>query len=193
MLGAIRVDYIGTGPRLSEQGWKDTPRMSVQNGGHGVSSDSEYNFGLDTSTVGALRINRLLSLLSDDELSGFLGIGHWVTFEEDEIVSRQGEHVSDVLFIVEGRARAEVHSNGDSNLSAVVNFPRPGEDIGLLSLLDGAPHSSTVTAVEQIRALSIPLAALRMHLRSRVEWYRTLAEIAVERLRTSGLLLQGFL
>lgn len=148
---------------------------------------------VDGSEIANLRLNRLLRTMSDDDLSAFVASGRWVKHDEDKIVSRQGEPVGNVLFIVKGRARAEVVGSGVSPFRAVVNFLRPGDDVGILSLIDGSPHSATVTALEDILALSVPLSDLRNRLRSRDDWYRIFAEIAVQRLRTSGLWLQGLM
>ena len=145
------------------------------------------------AAIRELRSNRLLRDINDNEINSFLGIGRWVTFKEAEVVSKQGAPVDEVLFIVEGRARAEVVGNGDSTYKAVMDFPGVGDDIGLLSLVDGAPHSATVTALEDLRALSVPISSLRMRLQVRQDWYKLLAEIAVERMRHSGLWIQALM
>ena len=147
----------------------------------------------DSSMMKELGLNRLLRSISENEIDGFLSVGEWVEIAEGEVVSKQGDPVKDVLFIVSGRARAEIGGSSESTFKAVVSFPGTGDDIGLLSLVDGAPHSATVTTLEDMRALSVPMSALRMRLRSRQDWYRILAEISVERLRTSGLWLQSLI
>jgi CRP/FNR family transcriptional regulator, cyclic AMP receptor protein len=147
----------------------------------------------DSLMMKGLNLNRILRSISENEIEGFLTVGEWVEFDEGEIVSKQSDPVTDVLFIVSGRARAEIGGGGESTFRAIVSFPEAGDDIGLLSLVDGAPHSATVTALEDVLALSVPMSALRMRLRSRQDWYRILAEISVERLRTSGLWLQSLM
>ena len=148
---------------------------------------------VDSYSLKQLNLNRILRSISENEIDGFLSVGEWVNFAEGHTVSRQGDPVKDVLFIVSGRAKAEIGGGGESTFKAVVSFPEAGDDIGLLSLVDGAPHSATVTTLEDMRALSVPMSALRMRLRSRQDWYRILAEIAVERLRTSGLWMQSLM
>ena len=147
----------------------------------------------DSPMMKGLNLNRILRSISENEIEGFLSVGEWVEFGEGEIVSNQGDPVQDVLFLVSGRARAEIGGGGESTFKVILSFPAAGDDIGLLSLMDGAPHSATVTALEDMLALSVPMSALRMRLRSRQDWYRILAEISVERLRTSGLWLQSLL
>ena len=147
------------------------------------------------AAVSGLRLNRLLGSLADHEFFQVISSGRWVRFRQDEVVSHQARPVDHILYIVEGRAKAEVSApvTANSPFRAVVNLLVPGNDVGLLSLVDVALHSATVTALEDIDALSIPLSVMRSHLRSHPEWYRILAEIAVDRLRTSGLWLQALM
>lgn len=153
----------------------------------------DHDVEADSSSLEQLNLNRILRSISENEIDGFLSVGEWVDFAEGQTVSRQGDPVKSVLFIVSGRAKAEIGGGGDSTFKAIVSFPGTGDDIGLLSLVDGAPHSATVTTLADMRALSVPMSALRMRLRSRQDWYRILAEIAVERLRTSGLWMQSLM
>lgn len=147
----------------------------------------------DDIDIVTFRANRLLRGISDRELFQILKGGETVTFKQDEQVTHQSTPVTSVLFILEGRARAEVSGPTQSSLRAVVDFLRPGDDIGLLSVVDGAPHSATVIALDDIKAISVPVLTLRTYLSNHEEWYRTLAEIAVERLRTSSVWLQAFM
>ena len=162
---------------------------------HNIDDLVQFRGGVevDSSMMKELSLNRLLRSISENEIDGFLSVGEWVEIAEGDVVSRQGDPVKDVLFIVSGRAQAEIGGGSESTFKAVVSFPSTGDDIGLLSLVDGAPHSATVTTLEDMQALSVPMSALRMRLRSRQDWYRILAEISVERLRTSGLWLQSLM
>ena len=163
--------------------------MSVEQGIHVAHSLN----GFSSSDLSALRGNHMLHTLGDEEVPHLLGVGQWVKFEQDEIVSRQGTPVIEVLFLVEGRAKAEVSTPANGTFTAVLNLLKPGDDIGLLSLVDGAPHSATVTALELLLALSIPTTTLRTPLQTHVEWYRVLAEVAVSRLRNSSVWLQALM
>jgi CRP/FNR family transcriptional regulator len=137
------------------------------------------------------RANRLLRTFEGQEQTRLFNAGHWVIYRPKQVVSRQSEIVEAILFIVEGKARAEVSSPQTSSRFAVVNLLGPGDDVGLLSLVDGAPHSATVTALTELRAVSIPFRELRERLIANPDRYRVLAEIAVERLRLSGGWLQA--
>ena len=134
-----------------------------------------------------LRRHVLLRGMRAGERSRLLGAGHWVLFQRDQVISRQTSPVDEVLFIVEGSAKAEVSSAAAGAGDSVgVSFVGPGDDIGLLSVVDGARHSATVTALDEVRAFSLPVGVIKSCLGSSADWNRRLAQIAVARLRTSA-------
>jgi CRP-like cAMP-binding protein len=94
---------------------------------------------------------------------------------------------------IKGRARAELSAAETGAPVAVVSFLGPGSDIGLISILDGAPHSVTVRAVENLLVAAVPVGAMADLLHRHPEWYVTLAHLAVSRLRVSGAWLQKLL
>ena len=141
----------------------------------------------------ALKANRMLHTLGDEEIPVVLDAGQWVMFEPEETVCRQATPVGEILILADGRAKAEVSGASNGKFTAVLNLLKPGDDIGLLSLVDGAPHSATVTALEHLRALSVPMANMRGLLQAHPEWYRVLAEVAVSRLRNSSVWLQALM
>ena len=65
--------------------------------------------------------------------------------------------------------------------------------MGLLSLLDGSPHQSSVVAMGRLKALVVPLRVMERHLGAHPEWHRVIAERAVARFRASSLWLQALL
>ena len=137
--------------------------------------------------------NRLFSTLSPDEYMQLAAIAKSEAFSEGEVLTRQGESVTSVHFIRQGRARAELSNhNGEAPL-AVINFLGPGSDIGLISIVDGAPHSATVRAMEEVRTTEVPLEFMQGLLARHPEWYVTLTEVAIARLRTSGAWLERLL
>ena len=158
-----------------------------------VSSATKGQVAGSSSASAALKANRLLRTLPANELTRLISGGRWVTLKQDEVISRQSDPVEVVLFIAEGRAKAEISAPVRAGYKAVVNFLGPGDDIGLLSLVDGAPHSASVIALEDVHAVAVPVTVVRDYLNSHPEWYRVLAEIAVSRLRTSGLWLQALI
>lgn len=143
--------------------------------------------------VTVLRGHRLLRHLPDSEFAQFLKTGKLRTFGRGEVVVQQGKPVEGVFFIVSGRAKAEVSALTKGATKAVVNLLGPGDDMGLLSIVDSSPHSASVTALEDLHAMSVPLAVMQGYLQRHPEWYRALAETAVARLRTSGVWLQALM
>lgn len=139
----------------------------------------------------AVASHRLLQTLNADELPRFVEAGTWVTADDGDVLAEQSKPVGCVTFITEGNAREEVRGADTGPYRAVVGFLGPGEDVGLLSLLDGAPHHTSVIAMRRLQALQVPLDEVERYLRRHPEWYRTLAEQAVSRLRAHGLWLQA--
>ncbi len=140
-----------------------------------------------------LKSNRLLRGLPNQEIYDLLKTGELANFNQDQVISYQGTSATSVLFIMEGRARAEVSGHTNQKLKAVVNFIGPGDDVGLLSVIDGAPHSATVTSLEKVVALSVSIPTMRKYLVEHQEWYRYLTEMAVERLRINTVWLQALM
>lgn len=133
-----------------------------------------------------LPTNQLFSSLHPDELQELARLTRLYTVESGHTVTVQGQAVEDVYFIRQGRARAEISASEAGAPVAVIGFLGPGSDIGLISILDGAPHSVTVRAVEDLQVAAVPLRAMADLLCRHPEWYVTLAHLAVSRLRVSG-------
>ncbi|MFN3973717.1 MAG: cyclic nucleotide-binding domain-containing protein [Dehalococcoidia bacterium] len=133
-----------------------------------------------------LRSNRLLQTLSRKEAKRLLDNAQWLRFTPEKVVVQQGRPVDAVFFVIHGKAAAviEVPLPGSQDFGAIVHFLGPGADIGLLSLVDGAPHLATVTALGDLEVVAVPVDALQQCLRSRPSRYRVLAQVAVESLRT---------
>ena len=140
-----------------------------------------------------LRTNRLLQGVNSSDLASLIDQGQWYHYDTGDIVSVQGLEVNSIVFIVSGRAKAEIAAPGREKYRAVVNFLGPSEDIGLLSLVDGGSHSASVIALEPLQALSVSAAVMQTYLTAHPDWYRVIAEIAVSRLRTSGLWMQALI
>ena len=131
--------------------------------------------------------------LPDEQLSGILLGSRWLEFDRDEVVSRQATPVDTIVFVASGRARAEVLPPNQGAVKVVLDVLSPGNDIGLLALVDGAPHSATVVALEPMRAVAVDMETMRVFLQAHPEWYKVLAEVAVHRMRTSGVWLQALI
>lgn len=135
--------------------------------------------------------HRLLETLDRADLGVWMESSVWMTADEGDVLATQGESVEWVAFITAGSAREEVADSANGSYRAVVNLLSAGDDIGLLSLMDRAPHQSSVIAMRRMQALQVPIDVVERYLAAHPEWYRSIAEVAVSRFRASSLWLQA--
>ncbi len=135
----------------------------------------------------------LLNTLADQELTRLIDSSSWISANEGDVISAQGTSVDDVVFITEGNAREEVRDPDRGEYRAVVNFLGAGDEIGLLSLLDQAPHHSSAVAMGRTQGLRAPMRLMQEMLRAHPEWYESMAQRAVARLRATNLWLQALI
>ena len=94
-----------------------------------------------------------LSSLDEEARADLARLGRWERFEPGETLMRQGGSSRSLYVVVAGRVRVVMTTeDGDELLVAVLG---PGETVGELSVLDGAPRSATVTAMDPVEALRI--------------------------------------
>ena len=140
--------------------------------------------------VKSLLRNRFLRSLSDDTLSDLLAGGELTKFQKGDTLSKQGEPVTSLLFIVSGGGEARMEAGASGPDAMELGSLQPGDDIGVLSLVDGAGHSATVTALDATEAIKIDIEDVWPHLATNPTAYRVLAEIAMDRLVTTRRWLQ---
>ena len=145
---------------------------------------------IPVSQARALLGNPLIRSLSPSQLPELLTESELVRFKSGGVISRQSTRVDKVLFVIEGTAKAELLPMHRGELIVRFGFLGPGDDIGLLSVIDGAFHSATVTATESVEVISVHRTRVAQLLRRYPEWYETLAEMAVYRVRASGTWMQ---
>ena len=162
--------------------------MLLESASRAVELSRGWGSGAET-----LSSNRLLGRLSTEDLDQLTDRGRSVGFEAGAVVSQQGAAVDAVLFIEEGRAKAEAASSERPAYRAVVNLLGPGDDVGLLSLVDGGPHPASIIAMEPVKCLVVPMKVMNDYLGAHPEWHRSLAEIAVSRLRASDEWLEALI
>src|SRR4051812_46642550 len=85
--------------------------------------------------------------------------GRPVTYETGERLLHEGDAGESVALILEGRVKV-THTDSDGRES-VLDFRGAGELVGELSALDKGPRSSSVTAIEPVEALLVPVAEFR--------------------------------
>ncbi|MSQ25896.1 MAG: cyclic nucleotide-binding domain-containing protein [Dehalococcoidia bacterium] len=157
-------------------------------GEQGMDVPEQSNQSPETAhpVVVAIGRNRLLRMLDAEQRQALLAAAAWHQAPAEAVLARQGAPVDRVLFLVQGRARAEMDGTARGRGKILVNTLAQGDEIGLLSIIDGAPHAATVTAIEPVVAFSLGVTTLRSFLDAHPACYRPLAEIAVARLQTSA-------
>ena len=105
----------------------------------------------------------------------------------------QGGLVDTIYFVWEGRAKALIRSANRKDNSAVLDLLGPASDVGLLSVVDEAPHSATVVAVTELKALGVPKERIREVLERNPQCYQAVTRVALAKLRNSGTWMEHLL
>ncbi len=151
-----------------------------------VATKVDIDPGTLTQIIDVLKVNPLMSMFSNMELHDLLSQGVLLDLDAENVLSRQGEPVDHMFFIWEGRARAVFGAGRKADTFAVLNLLRPSDDIGLLSIVDGGPHSATVIALEPMRVVSVPIERFRDSCAQHPESYKIISQIAISRMRNMG-------
>ena len=106
--------------------------------------------------------------------------GRRVRFDAGERLLREGAPGEEVLLILSGRVK--VSHSGSEGRDTVLDFRGSGELVGELAVLDAAPRSSSVTAIEPVEALVVAASEFR-GLLARPEFALELMRVLTERFR----------
>lgn len=93
------------------------------------------------SGISRVALNELASLMKE------------VTFKKNSLVITQGDRTRSLFIITSGRMK--VYASDEDGSQTIFTFLGPDSFFGELSLLDDAPRSASVIAVEESRALSL--------------------------------------
>jgi CRP/FNR family transcriptional regulator, cyclic AMP receptor protein len=86
------------------------------------------------------------------------------TFSPGSVLLSQGEQGLGLFILTEGTVRI-TRKNSPDGAEVVLGTAEVGDVIGELALLDDLPRSATVTAVDEVTVLSLPLWEFRRILR----------------------------
>lgn len=106
----------------------------------------------------ALRAAPLLHDLGDVVIDHLAAISHIVNMPEDTEVCRQGETAGELFLVVSGQLAT--FSTAGNGTTAVVEVIRPGEAVGLATLLARLPRLLGVRTVTPSRLLSVEASGL---------------------------------
>ena len=122
-----------------------------------------------------------LHALTPAESDALEEMGEPGTYPPGSVIFEQGGTADCVLLVRSGRVRiAARHGGGDE---VVLAERGPGELLGDLSGIDGEPRSASVTALEEVRGLVVPLRAFRAFLMDHPRAAISLLELISRRLR----------
>lgn len=122
-----------------------------------------------------------LHTLTPAETEALEEMGEPGSFPAGTVIFRQGE-TADVVLLVRG-GRVRVASRGAGGEEIVLAERGPGELLGDLSGIDGQPRSASVTALDEVRGLIVPLRAFRAFLMDHPRAAISMLELISRRLR----------
>ena len=122
-----------------------------------------------------------LHTLTPAESDALEEMGEPQTFAAGAVIFEQGGTPDRVLLVRGGRVR--VATRGADGNEVVLAERGPGELLGDLSGIDGQPRSASVTALDEVRGLVVPLRAFRGFLIDHPRVALALLELSSRRLR----------
>ena len=122
-----------------------------------------------------------LHTLTPAEADALEEMGEPGSYAAGEVIFEQGGTADCVFVLRAGRVRVSATA-GDGE-EVVLAERGPGELLGELSGIDGQPRSASVTAVDEVRGLVVPLRAFRGFLMDNPRAALSLLELISRRLR----------
>ena len=109
---------------------------------------------MDALAVDSLRRCALFAHVDDPGLTTLAGLMRPRRFRRNEVIFHQDDIGDSLHIVVEGGVKIVLPSQeGDE---AIIASLKPGDFFGELALLDGAPRSTTATALEATETLALP-------------------------------------
>lgn len=124
-----------------------------------------------------------LAELHDDELAELREAGTMRRHPRGTALFHEGDDAGAVLVILSGRVKAtRASADGKEILLAISG---PGELVGELSAIDGAPRAASVSVLDDIEALVVPGSAFRAWMGRHPRMATVMWRIAAARLRSA--------
>jgi signal transduction histidine kinase len=124
----------------------------------------------------------LFAGLAPEEIAGLIASAERVTFKAGDCVIREGDPGNTMYVILSGELEV---TKRDNDRQIVLATRRPGEFLGEMSLLEGAPRGATVRAVRDSELLSIGPEAFHQLIESRPSTATTVLRTVASRLRST--------
>jgi CRP/FNR family cyclic AMP-dependent transcriptional regulator len=132
-----------------------------------------------------------LELLSDSDREKLLSLGRAVKFPRGTPLMHQDEPGDRILILLEGHVKAS-HTDSQGH-EIVLSFRGPGDVLGELSFIRAEPRSSSVMAIEPIRAQALAASEFRAYLEGTPSAALTLIDVISRRFRDANRKRAGFL
>jgi CRP/FNR family transcriptional regulator, cyclic AMP receptor protein len=104
-------------------------------------------------------MTEFLGALSDDDREAFRAVGRTSRYAKGEAIFHEGDDPGGVVAIVSGTVKVSLIGMGGREV--VLRFSGPGELVGELAAVGEQPRTATVTAVDQVEALTVRAADFR--------------------------------
>ena len=122
-----------------------------------------------------------LHTLTPAESDALEDMGEPGAYPAGEVIFEEGGTADCVLLVRNGRVRVTVTAGDGDDI--VLAERGPGELLGELAGIDGQPRSASVTALDEVRGLVIPLRSFRGFLMEHPRAALSLLELMSRRLR----------
>lgn len=119
--------------------------------------------------------------MSEDALSELASLMKEVAFKKNQVIITQGENTRSLFIITSGRMK--VYASDEDGSQTIFTFLMQGSFFGELSLLDDAPRSASVIAVEDSTALNLSHSNFNIFLSSHPEICQSLFKALTSRIR----------
>ena len=121
--------------------------------------------------------------LESGELDDLAAVGHRRHYGANTTLFHEGDDAGPVMVLLSGRVKAVALNAGGRE--AIVAIRGPGDLLGELSAIDGAPRSVTVTTLEPVEALVVAGSAFTAYLERRPRVALVMLRMVVARLRSA--------
>lgn len=109
---------------------------------------------LSAFDVALLRKSRVLSSLSDEELSRLMAVARPELISASSVIVPQSAPIESLLVMISGTAK--VVMTGTAGREVTLEMLRPGDLIAETSLIDGSPTTASVVALSDVQVLALP-------------------------------------
>ncbi len=148
--------------------------------------------GLVELAMQLLRTPNALVTMSDADVRCVANHMQLVTVAAGQVMIREGDSTNTgyLLLLLSGEARVESIDASHGGSTMDISVVGPGNIIGEMGLLDGAPRSTTCTAVSDVQAAGLSRGALQLlietHPQVGAHFMVALAKRMADRLRALG-------